>query len=142
MVFIYKHRIMSRHYKNLALREKPETSRAGMSWDEAEDQDLLARIREGQDINQISIDHKRTVVAVQSRILKFAIRWIDRDNMDVNEVCNQLHITPEDISKFRENRNNVNNQNRGGQNNNRFSDEKYFNLLVEIRDLLQTIANK
>jgi hypothetical protein len=133
---------MSRHYKNLALREKPETSRAGMSWDETEDQELLSRIRDGQDLNQIAIDHKRTAVAVQSRILKFAIRWIDRDNMDINEVCDQLHITPEDITTFRQNRNNTNqNQNRGNQTP-RFQEEDFLKLLVEIRDLLQVIANK
>ena len=145
VVFIYK-KEMSRHYKNLALREKPETSRAGMSWDESEDNELLSRIREGQDVNQIAVEHKRTAVAVQSRILKFAIRWIDRDQMDIKDVCNQLHLTPEQISTFRENRNNVNNQNqnqnRGSNNNFRFQEEKFLNLLVEIRDLLQTIANR
>lgn len=131
---------MSRHYKNLALREKPETSRAGMAWDETEDQELLARIRDGQDVNQIANDHKRTAVAVQSRILKFAIRWIDRDNMDISEVCDQLRITPDDITTFRQNRNNTN-QNKGNQTN-RFNDEEYLKILVEIRDLLQVIANK
>lgn len=133
---------MSRHYKNLALREKPETSRAGMSWDESEDQELLSRIRDGQDLNQIAADHKRTAVAVQSRVLKFAIRWLDRDNMDINEVCDQLHLTPDQITTFRENRNNVNNnntnQNRG---NNRVPDDKYFKILLEIRDLLQVLVN-
>lgn len=128
---------MSLHYKNLALRENPQTSRAGVQWDESEDKDLMSRVRDNISLNDIALEHKRTPVAVKSRILKLALNMIEKDGMNIDEVSESIHLSSDEILKFKERRINVR------QNNNKFNDDnESVKLLKEIRDYLKIISEK
>lgn len=133
---------MSLHYKNLALRENPQTSRAGVQWDESEDKDLMSHVKEGIPLNEIALEHKRTPVAVKSRIMKLALNMVEKDGLHIDEVSEMVHMSSDDILKFKERRNNNFRQN---NNNNKLNDEnsnESIKILKEIRDYLQIISEK
>ena len=130
---------MSLHYKNLALRENPQTSRAGVQWDESEDKDLMSHVKEGIPLNEIALEHKRTPVAVKSRVMKLALNMVEKDGLHIDEVSEMVHMSPDEILKFKERRNN-----NFRQNNNKLSDDngESIKVLKEIRDYLKIISEK
>ncbi len=79
------------------LRENPETAAAGKRWTPEEELLLLESITNDKDIEAIAKEHKRTAGGITSRLRDIAIRMIETDGKSIQEVCDTLRLTHEEI---------------------------------------------
>jgi len=94
---------MVRFQENMKkLRENPDTSRAGLKWDEDEDNKVTTKIKNGIDINDIAKELKRTVNSIKTRIVMQGIKEIEENKKAKNDVFKELKITDTDIKEYKE----------------------------------------
>tara|TARA_B000000475_G_scaffold272118_1_gene271975 strand:+ start:6094 stop:6534 length:441 start_codon:yes stop_codon:yes gene_type:complete len=94
---------MVRFQENMKkLRENPDTSRAGLKWDEDEDNKVITKIKNGIDINDIAKELKRTVNSIKTRIVMQGIKEIEENKKAKNDVFKELKITDTDIKEYKE----------------------------------------
>jgi repressor of nif and glnA expression len=94
---------MVRFQENMKkLRENPDTSRAGLKWDEEEDNKVITKIKKGIDINEIAKELKRTVNSIKTRIVMQGIKEIEENKRTKNDVFKELKITDTDIKEYKE----------------------------------------
>ena len=83
------------------LRENPDTSRAGLKWDDSEDENVLSKLKSGMSVDDIAKALKRTANSIKTRIIMNAIKQID-ENKNKEEVMTELKITDSDITEYKE----------------------------------------
>ena len=89
---------MARFQENMKkLRENPDTSRAGLKWDDSEDENVLNKLKSGMSVDDIARNLKRT-----ANIVMNAVKQIDEDNQDKAKVMKELKVTEEDIKEYKE----------------------------------------
>ena len=94
---------MVRFQENMKkLRENPDTSRAGLKWDDSEDENVLSKLKSGMSIDDIAKVLKRTANSIKTRIVMNAVKQIDEENIDKNKVMKELKITDADITEYKE----------------------------------------
>jgi len=94
---------MVRFQENMKkLRENPDTSRAGLKWDDSEDENVLSKLKSGMSVDDIAKALKRTANSIKTRIVMNAVKQIDEDNVDKTKVMKELKITDADITEYKE----------------------------------------
>ena len=97
---------MARFQENMKkLRENPDTSRAGLKWDDSEDENVLNKLKSGMSVDDIAKNLKRTANSIKTRIVMNAVKQIDEDNQDKAKVMKELKVTEEDIKEYKEKKN-------------------------------------
>ena len=94
---------MVRFQENMKkLRENPDTSRAGLKWDDSEDENVLSKLKSGMSVDDIAKALKRTANSIKTRIVMNAVKQIDEDNVDKTKVMKELKITDADITEYKD----------------------------------------
>jgi repressor of nif and glnA expression len=133
---------MVRFQENMKkLRENPDTSRAGLKWDDSEDENVLSKLKSGMTVDDIAKALKRTANSIKTRIIMNAVKQIDDENKNKDQVMKELKITEADINEYKEKK-----QQRDDQQKNFVSSMISKNIYnPTIRDnyqLLKEILNK
>lgn len=84
------------------LRESPETSRAGLKWDEDEDKKVLDKLTNNVSIDDIAKELKRTANSIKTRIVMNALKMIDEEGHESAEVMKKFKLTDNDIKEYKE----------------------------------------
>lgn len=94
---------MVRFQENMKkLRENPDTSRAGLKWDDSEDENVLSKLKSGMTVDDIAKALKRTANSIKTRIIMNAVKQIDEENKNKDQVMKELKITEADIKDYKE----------------------------------------
>ena len=94
---------MVRFQENMKkLRENPDTSRAGLKWDDSEDENVLSKLKSGMTVDDIAKALKRTANSIKTRIIMNAVNQIDEENKNKDQVMKELKITEADINEYTE----------------------------------------
>lgn len=94
---------MARFQENMKkLRENPDTSRAGLKWDDSEDENVINKLKSGMTVDDIARNLKRTANSIKTRIVMNAVKQIEEDNQDKANVMKELKVTEEDIKEYKE----------------------------------------
>tara|TARA_B000000477_G_scaffold80590_1_gene67893 strand:- start:932 stop:1378 length:447 start_codon:yes stop_codon:yes gene_type:complete len=94
---------MVRFQENMKkLRENPDTSRAGLKWDDSEDENVLSKLKSGMTVDDIAKALKRTANSIKTRIIMNAVNQIDEENKNKDQVMKELKITEADINEYKE----------------------------------------
>ncbi len=84
------------------LRENPDTSRAGLKWDDSEDENVLSKLKSGMTVDDIAKALKRTANSIKTRIIMNAVKQIDEESKNKDQVLKELNITEADIKEYTE----------------------------------------
>jgi hypothetical protein len=84
------------------LRENPDTSRAGLKWDDSEDENVLSKLKSGMTVDDIAKALKRTANSIKTRIIMNAVKQIDEESKNKDQVLKELKITEADIKEYTE----------------------------------------
>ena len=94
---------MARFQENMKkLRENPDTSRAGLKWDDSEDENVLNKLKNGMSLDDIAKNLKRTPNSIKTRIIMNAVKLIDEEKKDKKQILSEFKITEEDINEYKE----------------------------------------
>jgi len=94
---------MVRFQENMKkLRENPDTSRAGLKWDDSEDENVLSKLKSGMSVDDIAKVLKRTSNSIKTRIVMNAVKQIDEEQVDKTKVMKELKITDADITEYKD----------------------------------------
>ena len=94
---------MVRFQENMKkMRENPETSRAGLKWDDAEDEKVLEKLMKNVSIDDIAKELKRTPNSIQTRKVMYAIKQIEQEKKDRKTVMTELNVSEEDMKEHKE----------------------------------------
>ncbi len=94
---------MVRFQENMKkLRENPDTSRAGLKWDDSEDENVLSKLKSGMTVDDIAKALKRTANSIKTRIIMNAVKQIDEEKKNKDQVMKELKITEADIKEYTE----------------------------------------
>ena len=145
---------MSFHTRLTALREQPETARAGVKWTEEENEQLMKEVMDGMDgmdLDNVAKKHQRTITGVKSRVMTNALTMmIDRD-LTLQDVAKLVHISVEDLENHKQRQEQKATTPKVKQTVTKTSEkvsddnvsyQDFMNILTEIRDYLKTIAEK
>jgi hypothetical protein len=120
---------MNLHENIQKIKDNPETSSFGKKWTIEEEKQLITYINENKSIDDIAKEHKRTSGGIRSHIREIAVRMIRNDGKTIEEVCEILHVTPEEITDAQ----------------NRRKDKKIeteMDILKDIREILIRLETK
>jgi len=135
--------MISFHARIQELRNNPETSRAGSIWLNDEDDQLFEEINNKISIEDIAKIHKRSIGSIKTRLM-LHIMSLDED-ASIEETCARMNIDIDEFNKFKEKqdaKNNTNKEIKEIKKQIKKNDDKYMNILTEIRDLLIVISKK
>jgi hypothetical protein len=83
-------------------RLNPETSRAGLKWEEVEDDQLLSMVSEGVSPAEIAKTLQRTEGSIRTRLIVYAISKMEKDNLSLYQVSELVHLSENDILEYQE----------------------------------------
>jgi hypothetical protein len=83
-------------------RLNPETSRAGLKWEEVEDDQLLSMVSEGASPADIAKTLQRTEGSIRTRLIVYAITKMEKDNLSLYQVSELVHLSENDILEYQE----------------------------------------
>lgn len=83
-------------------RENPETKRAGLKWDDEEDQKVLSMIKEGKSMEDIAKELFRSPASIKTRVVILTLNEIKKNPENPESLMKQYGITVEDIQKYSE----------------------------------------
>lgn len=145
---------MSFHSRLSALRENPDTARAGMKWTESENTELMERAVQGMNIDDIAKAHMRTVTGVKARIMANALAMMESNDMTLEEASMYVHIPLEELEAYKQredekpkksgiqNKSATQNDGDSGKTGRAWSIEEENKLIEEIKTLdVKEIAN-
>ena len=158
---------MFRFQENMKkLRENPETNRAGLKWDDDEDIKMIAKLKNGDSIDDIALELKRTPGSIKTRIIMNAVNKIDDEHEEIEDVLKEYKITETDIKEYRDRKqqrdeklnnvnnntnNNTNNNGNNGNNGNYNKTARYisnptnkdvYNAILELKTIILDMKNK
>lgn len=86
-------------------RENPETSRAGLKWEQDEDEALIDKINEGVSYVEIAKQLQRTEASIKTRLIIRALALVDEDHsITLEEAAGRYKITTQDIQIYQANK--------------------------------------
>jgi len=83
-----------------ALKQNPETENLGKKWSEEEINDLLSAIKDGSSLDELALEHKRTINSIRTKLLNIADHYITNKKMDINEVSKIIKMPVIKINEF------------------------------------------
>ncbi len=83
-------------------RQNPETSRAGLKWDNDEDTTMLSMVSEGESHEQIAKTLQRTEGSIRTRLIMYALNKMEKENLSLDQVSEMVHISKDDILQYQE----------------------------------------
>jgi hypothetical protein len=84
------------------LRENPDTSRAGLKWDDSEDENVLSKLKGGMSVDDIAKNLKRTANSIKTRIIMNAVTQIEEDSTKKEIILKELNVSEADITEYKE----------------------------------------
>jgi hypothetical protein len=84
------------------LRENPDTSRAGLKWDDSEDENVLNKLKGGMSVDDIAKNLKRTANSIKTRIIMNAVTQIEEDNTKKEIILKELNVSEADITEYKD----------------------------------------
>ena len=84
-----------------ALREDPNTAKAGMKWTPEEDAELVTQATSGMDFIEIATHHKRTSKGVKSRIMAHAVNYLKTQDTNIEDVAKHFHVTIGQLAEYK-----------------------------------------
>lgn len=84
------------------LRENPDTSRAGLKWDDSEDENVLSKLKSGMSVDDIAKNLKRTANSIKTRIIMNAVSKIEEDGKNKENIMKELKVTDTEITEYKE----------------------------------------
>ena len=84
------------------LRENPDTSRAGLKWDDSEDENVLSKLKGGMSVDDIAKNLKRTANSIKTRIIMNAVTQIEEDNTKKEKILKELNVSEADITEYKD----------------------------------------
>lgn len=84
------------------LRENPDTSRAGLKWDDSEDENVLSKLKSGMSVDDIAKNLKRTANSIKTRIIMNAVSKIEEDGKNKENIMKELKVTDAEITEYKE----------------------------------------
>lgn len=140
---------MNFHENKKRLSALPETANVGAKWTTEEEMTLLDETEQKLPLQEIALLHKRTVGGIRSHLLLLARDFITEQGQSLQEVSEMLNLSEDEITKSIERQKEKDTkksvkkvQSIVIENKNTIGDDKYMEILVEIRDLLKIIAEK
>lgn len=86
-------------------RENPETSRAGLKWEQDEDDALLDKINEGTSYSDIAKQLQRTEGSIKTRLIIRALNLVEDDHsITLEDAAKKYKITIQDIQLYQANK--------------------------------------
>lgn len=83
-------------------RQNTETSRAGLKWEQEEDDNLLKMLSEGVSLSDIAKNLQRTEGSIKTRLTLYAINKMEKENMSIEQVSQLVGLTEKDITDYQE----------------------------------------
>lgn len=83
-------------------RQNAETSRAGLKWEQDEDDSLLKMLSEGVALADIAKNLQRTEGSIKTRLTVYAINKMEKENMSLEQVSQLVGLTEKDITDYQE----------------------------------------
>jgi len=83
-------------------RQNTETSRAGLKWEQDEDDRLLKMLQEGVTLADIAKSLQRTEGSIKTRLTVYAINKMEKENMSLEQVAELVGLTEKDIIDYQE----------------------------------------
>ncbi len=81
-------------------RQNPETSRAGLKWDDKEDNQMLSMLSSGKSFTDIAKSLQRTEGSIRTRLIVYAIAKMEKENLSLEQVSEMVYLTPDDINEY------------------------------------------
>ena len=120
-------------------RENPETSRAGLKWENDEDNVLISKIEENVSFDEIAKSLQRTAGSIKTRLIVKALNLIDENHsITLEEAAEKFKITTSDIQSYQANK--KKRQNTHQLRNSNVNLNMIYSLLLEINAKL-TLTN-
>jgi hypothetical protein len=86
-------------------RENPETSRAGLKWEQDEDDALIDKINEGISYADIAKQLQRTEGSIKTRLIIRALNLVEEDHsITLEDAATKYKITIQDIQLYQANK--------------------------------------
>ncbi len=86
-------------------RENPETSRAGLKWEQDEDDALIDKINEGISYGDIAKQLQRTEGSIKTRLIIRALNLVEEDHsITLEDAATKYKITIQDIQLYQANK--------------------------------------
>lgn len=83
------------------LRNNEETSRAGNKWLPEEDDKLVQEISDKKSLEDISLEHKRTITGIKSRVISQIIYKQYKDgNKSIDDLSSEYNIEKDLVDKY------------------------------------------
>jgi hypothetical protein len=142
---------MSFHSRLNALREQPETARAGVKWTEEENDQLMKEVMDGIDLEEVAKKHQRTVTGIKSRVMTNALTMMNERDLSLQDVAKLVHISIEDMELHKQRQEQKASAPKAKKtvqkteeqsNDGIISYQDFMSVLTEIRDYLKIIAEK
>jgi repressor of nif and glnA expression len=73
-----------------------------LKWDDSEDENVLSKLKSGMTVDDIAKALKRTANSIKTRIIMNAVKQIDEENKNKDQVMKELKITETDIKEYTE----------------------------------------
>lgn len=141
---------MSFNTRLTALREQPDTARAGVKWTEEENEQLMKEVMDGMDLDDVAKQHQRTVTGVKSRVMTNALTMMKDRDITLQDVSKLVYIPVEDLENHKQRQEQKATTPKVKKTVTKTSEElsvdnihqDFMNILIEIRDYLKIIAEK
>ncbi len=142
---------MSFHSRLNALREQPDTARAGVKWTEEENDQLMKEVMDGMDLEEVAKKHQRTFTGVKSRVMTNALTMMNDRDLSIQGVAKLVHISIEDMELHKQRQEQKASAPKAKKtvqkaevqsNDGSISNQDFMSVLIEIRDYLKIIAEK
>lgn len=132
-------------------RSNPETAKAGLKWEESDDQVLLEQVGNDVPFSDIAKNLQRTVGSVKTRLIIYALNKIENENEPLEQVAESVKLLPKDITEYqrkkkvreekRLQRIFTKKQNRNNTGNSGVSLDDVHNLLLDIKSELEKLTS-
>lgn len=78
-------------------RQNPDTARAGIKWDDSDDNILLQKLEEDVALDEIARILRRTEGSVKTRLIIYGLNKMENDKMSLDEVSQLIKVSVKDI---------------------------------------------
>lgn len=117
------------------LRQNQETARAGIQWTYIEDQKLMEAIDQKKPLEEIALQHQRTVKSIKYRSITLAMKKYKE--LSLEDLAEKINLTKEDLQQYIEYQEEKQRLQEDMMKDRGVSLKDLYNVMVEIRDLLK-----
>ena len=125
-------------------RQTPETSRVGLKWDQDDIDKLLSMVKDKTSIEEMANVLQRTSGSVKTRLVLFALKKMQTDDLTIEDAASMYNIGSEDISDY-----NTKKAEREEKRNNKspkkskiVTNNQIYELLLKIHTKMQMLSDK